>query len=229
MSEDQTLEHVQAHDYISFVSQDIADELANQGLEEIRKAKEVGFNPVDDAKKLQAVIDYAAKKIEELSNISVEQFLEQESQVEAQLKRENTTEPIILQNEKPGLASRIAGEYGIAKTMNLYAKLMASTMKEKRLLAGQLYGSRMAHNSQVGRMRSVKSVKLTGKDLLDEFASRTQTLDPKEDVPQIESASIRRIAPPVQTTNILNGTFTPVEDSKESEEEFDMLCEDFED
>ena len=160
------------HEAISLLPEEIQDLLAEQALSELNKAKAVPFNPVGDAEKLDLIIEHTQAKIEKLFAIDVELKLLAEAETEAEVEKpDGEVEKIKLLNKpKADLFEVMAIEAKVAAAIRGYQTTLLNTMKAKRLLSGQLYGTRLAHQAQISRVKRVRQVSLNGRDLMQSFS-----------------------------------------------------------
>lgn len=170
----------------TLLPEEIQDILAEQALEELNEAKKVKFTPVEDAAKLDQLIAHTQSKLNMLLELDVADLLKSDLQSFANLERgDGSTEKIALINQmQVTLHDRIKIEDKIASSVKRYQSILVEAMKAKRLLSGQMFGTRLSHSAQVSRMKRVRQITLTGTDMMKEFTNTAIT--PKQEMEVIE-------------------------------------------
>lgn len=198
---------------LALVSEEIQDLLAEQAMAELEEAKKVPFTPVQDAEKLDQIISSVQEKLMKLLTLDVSQELKADLEGFAQLEGEDgETKPIALINKvNPPLDAVISIEAKVSAAISRYQKTLAECLKLKRLLSGQMFGTRMAHTAQVARMKRVRQITVTGNDLLKEFSQGAQ-INPKI---EMETASKPTQVIDMFPTQAMNDvpTFEPLPDT----------------
>lgn len=200
----------ETQEVMDLLPEEIQDLLASQAMAELEEAKKVPFTPVADAAKLDAIIESVQKKLMRLLTIDVHEELKKDLSGFAQIESEDgETRPVALIDQvNPPLDAIIAIENKISAAIARYQKTLADCMKIKRLLSGQMFGTRLAHSAQVSRMKRVRQITVTGNDLLKEFA--TGNVNPKIEMEPIKAPEIIELFP---TTTASEPTFEPITDS----------------
>lgn len=196
---------------LALVTEEIQDLLSELALGELSEAQKVPFTPVQDAEKLDQVIAEVQRKLVALLTLDVSQGLKEDLEGFAKLEGEDgETKDIALINKvNPPLDAIISIEAKISTAIARYQKTLLDCLKMKRLLSGQMFGTRMAHTAQVSRMKRVRQITVTGNDLLKEFANGAQ-VNPKLEMEPIQQAKVIDLFP----TETKNGepTFEPLSD-----------------
>lgn len=177
------------HEVVDLLPEEVQDFLAEQALKELKEAILVPFTPVEDAKKLDRVIEATERKLKMLLELDVAQIMKQDLEGFAQLQKDDdTTEDIALINRvHPPLQEILQAENAISASISRYQKILSDCLKQRRLLSGQMFGTRMAHSAQVSRMKRVRQIQVTGNDLLKELGTGVnQEINPKQELQRIE-------------------------------------------
>ena len=173
----------------TLLPEELQDILATQALEELNEAKKVPFTPQQDAKKLENLIEQTQKKIDYLMSLCVVDLLQQESTTPAKIEDEDgeIREITLVEGGKVSLHDIVRLENTIASAIKRYESVLSNAMKQRRLLSGQMYGTRLSHSAQISRMKRIRKISLTGEELQkqlghsmrDHFTSKTEI--PKTD------------------------------------------------
>lgn len=201
----------------SLLPEEIQDLLAEQALAEINEAKKVPFNPLTDAEMLDELIAVTQKKIRYLSTIDVREEFEAARNTTANVKGDDgqTREISLVMNPEPvGIDTILKTEDKVAQALKRYQSMLTDCLKQKRLLSGQMYGTRMAHTSQVSRMKRVRSISLSGNDLMKQLSAGKTNLSPETDMQRIpertEKSNVIDLFP--AGADIFDASFEPFPD-----------------
>lgn len=203
--------------------EEIQDMLSERALAEIKAANEVAFNPVEDARKLDELIELTQGKINKLMRLDIAEEMRTNLEGIAQLETEDgEMKPITLLNStNPSLQEIMKMEDRVSAMINRYQKVLTDAMKQKRLLSGQMYGSRFSHSSQVSRMKRVRQITVTGNDLMKKLEAAAQPLTAGTEVERIEQT----VEPPKNVFELFpaNGTHTAIDVTPNFDPRPDML------
>ena len=194
---------------MSLLPEEIADLLSEQALAELEEAKKVPFTPVEDAEKLDLLINSIQKKLIALLSIDVGSELKKDLEGFAKVEDEDgeTRDVALINQVNPPLDAILAIEAKISAAISRYQKSLLDCMKIKRLLSGQMFGTRLAHSAQVSRMKRVRQITVTGKDLLNEFTNSQVN-------PKLEMEPAKQVIElfPKQSYEVVETTFEPLPD-----------------
>lgn len=187
----------------SLLPAEIQDYLAEQAFKELKEAAEVPFTPVEDSAKLQYLINATEKKIRMLMSIDVQAQIEKDLQQLVTLQTEDgETKPVtLLERTTPTLGEILKLEERIASAISKYQKVLTEALHKRRLLSGQMFGTRMAHSSQISRVKRIRQVSLTGVDLMKQLQQGNTALTANQEVPLITNGNVIDITPEETTPN----------------------------
>lgn len=174
MAQNYNLTEVQTKEVATFLPEEMQDLLAESALMELREANKVPFTPVEDAEALDRLIFATRKKLNYLLSIDVTAQLREDLEKFAEVETEEgkSKRVALINSVNPALQDIIKIERLIAGAIKSYQSILTEALKNKRLLSGQMFGSRLAHSSQVSRMKRVRQISVTGNDLLKEFEEK---------------------------------------------------------
>lgn len=206
---DLTATETQTQEVMSMLPEELADLLSEKALEELHEANKVPFTPVQDAAKLDQTIANIQKKLNYLISVDVEQALKKDLEGFAKLEDETgkTRDVALINQVSPSFEVIMALEGQISNAVARYQKLLLDSLKAKRLLSGQMFGTRLAHTAQVSRMKRVRQITVTGNDLLKEFAPGSQVN------PKIEMEPVQKVVELFPKEEPIEVNFEPLPDT----------------
>lgn len=195
---------------MDLLPEEIADLLSEQALAELQEAKKVPFTPVEDAAKLDALINSIQKKLLALLSLDIDLELKRNLEGFAELENESgETNPIaLLHHVTPPLETIIAIEAKVSAAISRYQKSLVECLKMKRMLSGQMFGTRLAHSAQVSRMKRVRQITVTGHDLLNELTAGGT--NPRLEMEPVLTSNVIEIFPKATSES---PTFEPIKDT----------------
>lgn len=162
-------------------SEELADLALKQMLAAISKAANVEFNPLKDDNILSDIIDGTYNRLMAIIKLDVEKLIEdsrKKSVVDQNSKlvdKDGNVQDIIIEDDKlelfngVDLKARFSLEKQISGMIKTYSDIIESLLKQKRFLAGQMYGSQSTNGQGLTRVTTTKKAILTGNQILEKM------------------------------------------------------------
>lgn len=201
------MEQTETQETYSMVPQEISDLLEDRSLVQVRSIEDIAFTPDRDAAITQEIADIAAMKIRHLGSIDVMALLTEESSQKVLLDTEDESDSeriVTLQSSLPKLEDVIRVEGMISKAISNYSKVVQTSLKERRMLSGHLYGSLLLQTNQMSRI--TKTSRVSASQLLQNIGQRSSALSPMQDMLPIEDATYESLPEPSKTARESKGS-----------------------
>lgn len=180
--EQDTVEFTQSEvrETMDLVPQEIVELITDVQLEELTETRKIEFKPVEEVATLDDIIEFSKSKLEQLKKVDVNQPIEK-----VIIDSDGTAHTISVQKT---VSQLLAEETQIAGLIDRYKKILATSMKERRMLSGQMYGPRNTQLGQVSKATRTKSARLTGDGLMANL--RGIGLNPSQEMEKVEQQVI---------------------------------------
>lgn len=194
------------------LSQKMAVESAKQAYNQLIQTSDINFAPTNDIQHIDNIIDTAKAKLDYLSNLDIKKAIEEETAA-ANITIENSTgeeEEVAINrsvfNRSP-ILMELQAHRAIAGSIKTYSDIISKSLRERRLLAGQTYGSQSQQAGLLPRMVSIRKAM---------FSSNTINITPS--VTGI--TEMQNITPKIH--NLVETTLTQTEEEEEKPEVIDV-------
>lgn len=171
-------------------SKQVAELLAKRALSELHLAGQIEFNPLQESEELDLIKRAALRRLHQISQLDIIEQLRSEKNRAAALVKESDEdgdelEEILISEPEPTLKEILEVEIDLAKIIAKHRETVQTCMREKRFLAGQMYGSQ-AQSQSLNRAVSMQRAVIKGNKALEHLAkSGALTLDPHEELEMV--------------------------------------------
>lgn len=156
-----------ASEELTELSQNMAVLSAKQAYNQLIQTSDVPFTPVEDAKKLENIIDAVSAKIDKLTALNIDEEVRKSLTRHVTVEDENGERQVEVVPDDGWFLTITEAEKTVASTLKTYTDILTKAMKEKRLLSGQLYGSQVQQGAYIPRIVSMRKAMFTNPNLND--------------------------------------------------------------